>query len=443
MVDPVQASRLRILVADPSEHVRAHLARVIGIEAGQVVQTTCSTPVELLAAAQIGDVDVALVGLGSDSWLDAIAAMAGINPTLPVVALGTTGSNDEIRAAMLAGGRAFVTKTASSDELQEAINGVTARHRPDIDVPAAPAREVGRIVAVVGVRGGSGCSTIALNLGVTAARNGVDTVVVDANPGFGDISMLAGVAVTRTVLDAAAAPDRVDEFLTPGPLGVGILASSPGPTAAAQVSTDDLRRILERLRERHDLVIVDSPRVVDDAHLMIVELADELLVTVIADMASLRNTRSYLALLESADLARDHRIVLNREGDMNGTNGTDFRAAFGRLDHSLPFNAIRVAHAGNRGIPVVVSDPESALARAFTEIVAAIASSAEGCTSASAAAPQRAKRLRWLRTPKPAVRAPSHGYQAGPLSLPGLVATGRGRGRPRLSGTMVKIAGSA
>ena len=408
MVDQVDATQLRILVADSSEHVRTRLASVIGFDGDQIVQTQCATPAELLTAAQADDVDVALVGLGPDGWLEAITATTRTRPTLPVVVLGTTGSNEEIRAAMLAGGRAFITKPASSDELRDAIRAVAARRRPAPDEPAAPSREMGRLVAVVSARGGSGCSTIALNLAVTAARSGIDTVVVDANRGFGDIASLAGVPVKRTVLDAAGAPDRVDEFLTPGPLGIRILAASQGPIAAAQVSVEDLRTILERLRERHDLIIVDAPGPVDDAHLMIAELADELLVTVIADIASLRNTRSYLALLGSADLNRDCRIVLNREGELHGTNSTDFRAAFGRIDHSIPFNAIRVARAGNRGVPVVLSDPESALVGAFTEIAAAIAGSAKGGTSASAAASAAASatepaRFGWVRRAKPAV----------------------------------------
>lgn len=231
--------------------------------------------------------------------------------------------------------------------------------------------------------------------------SGIDTVVVDAKKGFGDIATLAGVRAELTLLDAAGAPHLVDEFLTPGPLGIGILASSPKPIPSAQVPTEDLRRILERLRERHDLVIVDTPGVIDDAHLMVVELADELLVTVVADIASLKNTKSYLALLESADLARERRIVLNRQGEVSGIDGNDLRSAIGRIDHSIPFNAIRVAHAGNRGIPVVISDPESALARAFTEIAAAIARSAEVGTPAAAMVPTT--RFGWVRRSKPAV----------------------------------------
>lgn len=144
---------------------------MIGTHAGQIVETMCSTPAELLTAAQNDDVDVALVGLGPDGWLEAITAMTGTNQTLPVVVLGTTGSNEEIRAAMLAGGRAFVTKPGSSDELRDTIKAVADRRRPSVDAPAAPSREIGRLVAVVSARGGSGCSTIALNLAVTAAAS--------------------------------------------------------------------------------------------------------------------------------------------------------------------------------------------------------------------------------------------------------------------------------
>ena len=145
---------------------------------------------------------------------------------------------------MRAGGRAYLTKPVSSDALLEAIEDVAARRRPAIVTAASLPRETGRLVAVVSARGGSGRSTIALNLAVAAARIGVDTVVVDANPGFGDIATLAGAARPDwTLLDAAKAPNRVDEFLTPGPLGIGILAAPGAPTDAKRISPDELERL--------------------------------------------------------------------------------------------------------------------------------------------------------------------------------------------------------
>ena len=110
-----------------------------------------------------------------------------------------------------------------------------------------------------------------------------------------------------------------------------------------------------RLREGHGLTIVDTPKEVNDSHLMIVELADELLVTVVADIAALKNTRAYLALLESAGLSRDCRVVLNREGELGGLDTSDCRAAFGPIDYSIADDRLRATRAGNR-YPVVVSD---------------------------------------------------------------------------------------
>ena len=125
-VDLMPSSQLNVLIADPSAHVRAHLASLVALDAGQIVQAKCATPAELLAAAHADDVDVALVGLGAEGWLDAVATVTGTDPTLPVVVLGTTGSSEEIRGAMLAGGRAFLTKSASSAELLAAIKAVSA-----------------------------------------------------------------------------------------------------------------------------------------------------------------------------------------------------------------------------------------------------------------------------------------------------------------------------
>lgn len=342
----MQSSAVEALVADPSEHTRAWLASLVALDAGQIVRARCATPADLLLAVEAGGADVALVGLGSPGgWLEAIRAVSRHDRTLPIVVLGATGSNDEIRSAMLAGGHAFLTMPVSFDQLREAIRAVVARRPLAIVAPAMPAPESGRLVAVVSARGGSGRSTIALNLAVAASRAGIDTVLIDANAGFGDIATLAGlVGFEHALLDAARAPAQVDEFLTRGPGGVGILPTPAGPLDAERISTAELRAVLERLRECHDLVIVDTPGAVDEAHLTIVELADELVMTVVAEIAAVKSTRAYLTLLEAAGLVRDHRIVLNREGEPGSLETRDVRHVVARIDHTS-----RSASAVRRG----------------------------------------------------------------------------------------------
>ncbi|MHB8961397.1 MAG: AAA family ATPase, partial [Candidatus Limnocylindrales bacterium] len=340
----------------------------------QVVRARCASPGDLLAAVRAGGADVALVGLRPPGvWLEAIRAISRGDSALPIVVIGSTGSNEEIRSAMLAGGHAFLSMPVSFDELRGAIKAVVARHPRAGDDAVPAARAAGWLVAVVGARGGTGRSTIALNAAVAAGRAGVDTVLVDAGGGFGDIATLAClVRLDHTLLDAAEDPSRVDAFLAPGPLGIGILAAPARPVDAEGISADALRAALQQLRGSHDLVIVDAPAIVGEAHATIVELADELVVAVVGDMAAVKNTGAYLGLLEALGLSRDSRIVLNRTGEPGALDVREVRHALGRIDHVVPFDALRAARAGNTGVPVVVSDPQSGLARSLAEIAAAI-----------------------------------------------------------------------
>lgn len=120
------------------------------------------------------------------------------------------------------------------------------------------------VVAVLGGRGGAGASTLAAGLAVTAARAGLRTTLVDADPLGGGIDLLVGVEDRAGLRwpDLAAAHGRMSgRALRDALPAVGNLTVLSWDRAGhTEVPDAALRAVLSACRRGHDLVVVDLPR---------------------------------------------------------------------------------------------------------------------------------------------------------------------------------------
>jgi capsular exopolysaccharide synthesis family protein len=158
-----------------------------------------------------------------------------------------------------------------------------------------------RVVAVTAAQTGDGVSTTALNLAMTMARTGRPAAVVDANLrapvlhkafGLALAPGLAEVLMGRAELKAATVPTRVPN--------VSLLpAGGAGTPAQALLSQPGLKEVFDLLRARFDLVVVDTPPILqypDTLH--IAKCVDAVLQVVSSQGASRRDQQETRALLD-------------------------------------------------------------------------------------------------------------------------------------------------
>ncbi|MDF3300677.1 septum site-determining protein Ssd [Streptomyces tropicalis] len=123
-------------------------------------------------------------------------------------------------------------------------------------------------VGVVGGRGGAGASTLACALGVTSAREGLRTLLVDADPLGGGLDVLLGGETAEGLRWPAFAASRgrvggsaLEESL-PELHSLRLLSWDRGDCAA--VPPQAVRAVLAAARRRGGAVVVDLPRRVDE-----------------------------------------------------------------------------------------------------------------------------------------------------------------------------------
>lgn len=209
----------------------------------------------------------------------------------------------------LEGDRRIIDKLSPTDPLSEAYRAIRAALRfSSLDRPL-------RTLAVSSALPAEGKSTVAMNLAITAAREGLNVLVVDADlrrptqhRAFPSISNNKGL--TDVLAGGATLEDAVQD---PGVPGLSVLTSGATPPDPGQlVASQRMKELLGQLSARWDLVIVDTPPalVVGDA-LTLAPLVDGLVLVV----ASMQTSRQLLGdLRERMEAARVSPLgfVLNK-----------------------------------------------------------------------------------------------------------------------------------
>jgi secretion/DNA translocation related CpaE-like protein len=240
------------------------------------------------------------------------AAARGRYATAPLVVVGVDQASACLRAQLPR--RAGVVIVAPERLSQDPAGGaVPADHPPDpwqfaeplgaAQVAILPAAQPwlvgqfagcqdrgtpGRVVAVMGGRGGAGASVLAAGLAVTAASLGRRVLLVDADPLGGGLDLVLGWEDDRGLRwpELAGTSGRLD--------GTALVGALPGRGDLAVLSFDRrhqatvppaaMTAVLEAGRHARDLVVVDLPRQPDPAAAVALQAADEGLLVVPAEV---------------------------------------------------------------------------------------------------------------------------------------------------------------
>jgi pilus assembly protein CpaE len=183
------------------------------------------------------------------------------------------------------------------------------------------AKPVGRIIAVVGAKGGVGSSTVAHNVGWAIARDlNLDSVVTDLDLAFGTAGLDYNQDPPQGIADAVFSPDRVDSAFVDRLLSkctdhLSLLAAPATLERVYDFGADAFDSILDSLRGTIPCVVLDVPHMWSGWTKRLLVGADDILVVAGPDLANLRNAKNMVDLLRAAR-PNDHRpyYCLNQVG---------------------------------------------------------------------------------------------------------------------------------
>ena len=186
---------------------------------------------------------------------------------------------------------------------------------------APDAKPVGRILAVVGAKGGVGASTVAHNIAWSIARDlSLDSVVTDLDLAFGTAGLDYNQDPPQGIADAVFSPERVDtnfvdRLLAKCSDNLSLLAAPATLERVYDFGAEAFDAIFDSLRATVPCIVLDVPHQWTGWTQRTLLAADDILIVATPDLASLRNAKNLVDYLKAAR-TNDHRpfYVLNQVG---------------------------------------------------------------------------------------------------------------------------------
>jgi pilus assembly protein CpaE len=252
---------------------------------------------------------------------------------------------------------------------------------------APDAAPLGRTIAVVGSKGGTGSSTVAHNLAWTIARNlSTQTVLVDLDIAFGTAGLDFNQDPPQGIGEAIFAPDRldanlIDRLLSKCSDNLSLLAAPAVLDRTTDLTETALDGLLDILRGSTPSIVLDMPHVWSAWARRALIGADEILIVATPDLASLRNTKNMFDLLrQNRRNDAQPKLVLSQTGVPKRPEiaAAEFAKAIGtELAANLPYDAALFGTAANNGQMLAEVQPTGKYTEIFAALSAAVTGRAE------------------------------------------------------------------
>jgi pilus assembly protein CpaE len=363
----------RVLVAVDSGLVPADIAQVVPNDAEIVTIGVIDGMDESWRILQDSSVDLVVVACAgqSERALFLVDGAKKQDVRRPVLVLSEGSPNGFVKRAFEAGADDILTLPQTRDQLRFAIQKALARgHGETLKSGVA----LGRMVCILGPKGGAGKTLTATNVAVALAEVGQTVVIVDLDLQFGDVGLSIGLSPSSTIYDLAVSGGSLDstklaDFVVEHRSGVRTLLAPSRPDQAATISTPFLREVYGLLRLNYDYVIVDTPPGFTPEVISAIDSSTDIVVVGMLDALSLKNTKLGLETVELMGY-RDDRIwlVLNRAQSKIGLTSQDVQAVLGRKPDVLVPSDREIPRALSEGVPIVQARPKSEPAGAFKQL---------------------------------------------------------------------------
>ncbi|HZW16712.1 MAG TPA: cellulose synthase operon protein YhjQ/BcsQ [Brevundimonas sp.] len=283
-----------------------------------------------------------------------------------VVVIGATNDILLFRELMRRGVSEYLVAPLQPLQLIAAIGGLFAD-------PAQPF--VGRSIAFVGARGGTGSSSVAHNTAYAMSeRIGANTVIVDYDLPFGTAGLDFNQDPLNGVADALSQPDRLDPVLLDRMMvrctdKLSLFAAPATLDADWDISPEAFEEVTNQIRSTAPFVVLDLPHLWSGWMRRTLIAADEVVVVATPDLASLRNAKNMIDLIrQGRPNDAPPRLVLNQVGVPGRPEipAKEFGSALGvHPSLVIPFDAKVFGAAANNGQMILDAGAKSKAADAF------------------------------------------------------------------------------
>lgn len=279
--------------------------------------------------------------------------------------VGPTTESKLVLRAMREGAHEFLDQSDLAQELSAALERLKV---------SESGRHSAKTIALLSPSGGTGCSTLAVNLATVLAQQG-GCVLLDLETKFGDLASFLDLKPVFTSADLCRNVTRIEQSLLERALvrhssQLSLLAAPTLIGDAGHVTWEGIRQVLALASNMARYIVVDLSHSFLETMAPMLTQVDQIVLVLRLDFTSLRNTRRVLEHLEQNGIPRDRILVVanhyKRPGELSASEA---QTALGfQIAHFVLDDPKNVNRANNQGIPVVEYAPSAKVSRQLTEL---------------------------------------------------------------------------
>jgi len=238
---------------------------------------------------------------------------------------------------------------------------------------------IGRLIVLLAPSGGSGSSTLAVNVAAGLAKEHKESALIDLKLHAGDLAALLDLKPIYTLADLCLNVTRIDRVffertLIRHPCGIHLLASPRTLADVGHVIPEGIRQALSQALSAFHYVVVDLDHSFREEQTIALRQADVVLLVLRLDFTSLRNTRRALEHLDQIGVSRERvRLVVNRYGQPKELPASKAEGALDmRIAHYVPDDPRTVNRANNNGVPLIIEAPSARITKSVLKLAASV-----------------------------------------------------------------------
>jgi pilus assembly protein CpaE len=396
---------IRVLLAVNDPRLADQLSGLIAESDELTVTTSLRDPAELRGTLPRPDVDAILLHdrRGSMPLIEVTRELTVAHPDIGLVLVVSEDSPELLRSGMQAGARDVIAEPVGLEQLEMSVLAAASwthalRRRAERDA-GGELIGMGRVVTVVGAKGGVGTTMAAVHLALAARELGEPGVcLVEYDLQAGDVRAFLDLPYRRSVADLVPVADELTtrhltEALYTHATGLRVLLGPQEGEQAETVTAAAARNILTAIRTREDLTIVDAGSTLSEASAIAVEMADTVVIVATPDVVALRGVVRVCSLWERLKIEPPEVVML-----LNRTSRKlEVQSDLARrvvpvpvLQTTVPADFFALESAVNTGIPAA-SGASDAMLRPMAAVLGEI--SALGARAEPEARADRAKSI--------------------------------------------------
>lgn len=283
---------------------------------------------------------------------------------IPILILTAQSGLEDKLQAFEAGADDHLTKPFEGAELLARVSRLLRRIEASRTQREAPA-QLGRMIAVHSLRGGTGSSTLAVNLSIALASLWSSTMLVDLTMTSGQVALMLNKTLRRTWADVASFTtgeldmDVLNSATDMHDSGLAFVAAPTLPAEAAPMQADTMAAALQLLRQNYEYVVADLSHDFSDITLQALDAADVILMVAAPDMASIRAAYAAMDTYTKLGYAKEKiKLVLNATFPRSGLAKDKIESALGmQTSVVVPYSDALFVDAINYGRPPVFAKP--------------------------------------------------------------------------------------